>query len=162
LGNKFLSHIREVDAIVHVVRCFEGTDVVHVDGSIDPKRDIDTINLELILSDMDTVEKRLDKAKKSARGGDAQAIALVSLLEQVYEALKNEKPARSVDLTPEQKALLDEQFLLTTKPIIYAANIAETDLGTDENDLRLVARVREIAKEEKAEVLVSALVLRKK
>lgn len=133
LGNKFLSHIREVDAIVHVVRCFENSDIIHVDGSIDPVRDVETINLELVLADLETVQKRLDKAVKAARGNDKTAIEEVELLNKMIVQLENEKPVRAMDMTKEEKELTKTFFLLTTKPIIYAANIAENEIGK-END----------------------------
>ncbi|MBR6765476.1 MAG: redox-regulated ATPase YchF, partial [Clostridia bacterium] len=122
LGNKFLSHIREVDAIVHVVRCFENSDIIHVDGSIDPVRDVETINLELILADLETCEKRLDKAIKAARGNDKTAQEEVELLNRMILQLQNEKPVRSLEMDKDEQALAKTFFLLTTKPIIYAAN----------------------------------------
>ncbi len=131
LGNKFLSHIREVDAIVHVVRCFENSDIIHVDGSIDPVRDVETINLELILADLETCEKRLDKAVKAARGNDKNAQAEVELLNKMIVQLQNEKPVRSMDMDKDEQALAKTFFLLTTKPIIYAANISEDEIGKE-------------------------------
>ena len=154
LGNKFLAHIREVDSIVHVVRCFEETDVVHVEGSVDPKRDIDIINIELILSDMETVEKRRDRSRKTAKPGDTKGLLELELLERIYATLEKELPVRSMSFTDEESEIVREFFLLTTKPIIYAANIAENDIGKDEISLPLVVRVKEIAKAEGAEVLV--------
>ncbi|MBR2861169.1 MAG: redox-regulated ATPase YchF [Clostridia bacterium] len=142
LGNKFLSHIREVDAIVHVVRCFENSDIIHVDGSINPVRDVETINLELILADLETCEKRLDKAVKAARGNDKVAVAEVELLQKMILQLQNEKPVRSMDLTEDEAALAKTFFLLTTKPIIYAANISEDEIGKENqgvNDLTALA-----------------------
>ena len=153
LGNKFLSHIREVDAIVHVVRCFENTDIIHVDGSIDPVRDTETINLELIFADMETVEKRIDKAKKNARGGDKSFLVEAELLERAYAHLESGKPVRSMEMTDDEKKIIDQQFLLTTKPVIYAANISEDDIA-DGDSLPLVKRLREVADAEGAEVLV--------
>ncbi len=153
LGNKFLSHIREVDAIVHVVRCFENTDIIHVDGSIDPVRDTETINLELIFADMETVEKRIDKAKKNARGGDKSFLAEAELLQRAYAHLESGKPVRSMDMTDDEKKMIDQQFLLTTKPVIYAANISENDIADGES-LPLVKRLREVAEAEGAQVLV--------
>lgn len=133
LGNKFLSHIREVDAIVHVVRCFENSDIIHVDGNIDPVRDVETINLELILSDLEVCQKRLDKAQKSARGNDKTALAEVALLERIIPVLEAEKPVRSLEMTKEEAEIAKSFFLLTTKPIIYAANISESDIGKAHN-----------------------------
>jgi GTP-binding protein YchF len=154
LGNKFLSHIREVDAIVHVVRCFEDDNIIHVDGSVDPARDIETINLELIFADMETVQKRRDKAEKSLRGGDKKAEAELNLAIRLYEHLEQGKPARTLGTTDEEKQILASWFLLTTKPVIYAANIAEGDLGKDEREIPFVEKVREIAGSEGAEVIV--------
>ena len=153
LGNKFLSHIREVDAIVHVVRCFENPDIIHVDGSIDPVRDSETINLELIFADMETVEKRIDRAKKNARGGDKSFLAEVELLERAYKHLEGGQPIRSMQLTKDEKKYMDQQFLLTSKPVIYAANISEDDIACGDT-LPAVQRLREVAAREGAEVLV--------
>ena len=154
LGNKFLSHIREVDAIVHVVRCFEDENIIHVDGSIDPARDIETINLELIFADMDTVQRRKDKAMKNFRGGDKKAGIEVELADKIYAHLEAGKPARTCPVTDEEKEVLDGWFLLTTKPVIYAANIAEEDLGKPEREIKGLDRVEAIAKSENAEIIV--------
>ena len=154
LGNKFLSHIREVDAIVHVVRCFEDENIIHVDGSIDPARDIETINLELIFADMETVQRRKDKAVKNFRGGDKKAGIEVELSERLYAHLESGKPARTCEMDEEEREIVDGWFLLTTKPVIYAANIAEDDLGSDPADIPGIAKVQEIAASESAEVLV--------
>lgn len=154
LGNKFLSHIREVDAIVHVVRCFEDENIIHVDGSIDPARDIETINLELIFADMDTVQRRKDKATKNFRGGDKKAGVEMALADKLYAHLESGKPARTFDMDEDERAIVDSWFLLTTKPVIYAANIAEDDLGKDPAQIPGLARVEAIAAAEKAEVLV--------
>ena len=135
LGNKFLSHIREVDAIVHVVRCFEDENIIHVDGSVNPSRDIETINLELIFSDMETVQRRKEKAEKNFRGGDKKAGAEAELAQKIYTHLESGKPARTYDADDDEKDILKNWFLLTTKPVIYAANIAEEDLGKSENDI---------------------------
>lgn len=143
LGNKFLSHIREVDAIVHVVRCFENSDIIHVDGSIDPARDVETINLELILADLETVQKRLDKAVKAARGNDKTAIEEVELLKKMIVQLESEKPVRTMDMTKEEKELAKTFFLLTTKPIIYAANIAENEIGTENDGVKALRAMAE-------------------
>ena len=153
LGNKFLSHIREVDAIVHVVRCFEDENIIHVDGSIDPARDIETINLELIFADMDTVQRRKEKAEKNFRGGDKKAGAEAELAEKIYSHLESGKPARIYDADDEEKTILNSWFLLTTKPVIYAANISENDLGKPESDIPFLEKVRNIAKAEKAEMI---------
>jgi GTP-binding protein YchF len=154
LGNKFLSHIREVDAIVHVVRCFEDSNVIHVDGSVDPARDIDTINTELVLADIETVTKRRDRAQKMVKTGDKKYAEEAEIAAIVLEHLDAGKPARTAPLTDEQQAVVNEWFLLTTKKVIYAANIGEDDLGKDESELPMVGRVREIAAAEGSEVLV--------
>ena len=132
LGNKFLSHIREVDAIVHVVRCFEDENIVHVDGGIDPARDMETINLELIFADMETVEKRLDKSRKSSKSGEKKFRDEIALIERIQSDLESGKPIRSMELNDEEKALVDEMFLLTDKPVIYVANVAESQLTGDD------------------------------
>lgn len=154
LGNKFLSHIREVDAIVHVVRCFEDENIIHVDGSIDPARDIETINLELIFADMDTVQRRKDKAVKNQRGGDKKAGAEADLADRLYTHLEAGKPARTFDMDDDEREIVDSWFLLTTKPVIYAANIADSDLGKDNSEIPGLDKVEAIAKAEHAEVLV--------
>ena len=134
LGNKFLSHIREVDALVHVIRCFEGTDVIHVEGTVDPIRDIETINLELIFSDMEIVDRRLDKAKKMIKA-DKKFEQEIAILERVKTALESVLPSRSVERTPEEDAFMSTISLLTEKPVIYAANLSEDDFkgGTENN-----------------------------
>ena len=154
LGNKFLSHIREVDAVVHVVRCFDDENIIHVDGSVNPARDIETINLELIFADMETVQKRRDKAEKSFRGGDKRASAEMELAERLFAHLENGNPARTLDCSDDEKLIMAGWFLLTTKPVIYAANIAEEDLGKKEEDLPYVNQVRSVAEKENAEVIV--------
>ena len=154
LGNKFLSHIREVDAIVHVVRCFDDDNIIHVDGSVDPARDIDTINLELIFADMETVQKRKEKADKSFRGGDKKAGVEAELAERLYAHLESGKPARTIECTDDEKQIMQGWFLLTTKPVIYAANISEDDLGKDENQIPYVQKVRTVADGENAGVIV--------
>ncbi len=149
LGNRFLAHIREVDAVVHVVRCFEDENIVHVDGSVNPVRDMETINLELIFADIETVEKRIDRAKKNAKGGDKAAQAEATLFEQAYAHLESGKPART--LPEEARELCRENFLLTAKPVIYVANIREEDVG--KTDLRLVKKLYDEAKAEGAEAI---------
>ena len=128
LGNQFLSHIREVDAIVQVVRCFENEDIHHVAGTMDPVRDIEVINTELILADMTALEKRRDKLAKNARGGDAQAKAELALLEKILPQLNEGKPAIILDLSAEERLLLKGFFLLSAKPVIFACNVQESDL----------------------------------
>ena len=131
LGNKFLSHIREVDAIVHVVRCFEDENIVHVDGSVDPVRDMETINIELIFADMDTMDKRIEKAEKNSKSGDKKLLAEVEFLKRIKSHLESGKPVRSMELTDDEREYVDGLFLLTSKPVIYVANISEDDIGRD-------------------------------
>ncbi len=151
LGNKFLSHIRETDAIVEVVRCFEDGNVVHVDGSVDPIRDIETINLELIFADIETVNKRLDKARKNLKA-DKKYQEEIDLLEKIKSTLEEGKSARSLDFNEDEEVLVKEMFLLTTKPILYIANISEEQIENADND-PLVLKVKEYASKEKAEVI---------
>ncbi len=154
LGNKFLSHIREVDAIVHVVRCFEDSNITHVEQSVDPVRDMEIINLELILADLESVSKYLDKAKNMQKTGDKKYKIEAEILQRLLDALEKGLPVRSVELDEEEKAYVDSLFLITDKPVIYAANIAESDLATPEQDLPLVNQLKEQAAKENAEVLV--------
>ena len=151
LGNKFLSHIRETDAIVEVVRCFEDSNVVHVDGSVNPLRDIDTINLELIFADIETVNKRLDKARKNLKADKKYQIE-IDLLEKILKTLEEGKSARTLEFNEDEQALVKDMFLLTTKPILYVANVSEEQLEDAEND-SLVKQVKEYASKEKAEVI---------
>lgn len=151
LGNKFLSHIREVDAIVHVVRCFDNENITHVDGSVDPVRDIETINLELIFADMESLSKRIAKARSSAKGGDKRFLKEAEFLESIYNELESGKPIRMMSFTEEEREYVNSLFLLTTKPVIYCANISEDEIGT-ENDY--VKAVKEYVKSENAEVIV--------
>lgn len=154
LGNKFLSHIREVDAIVHVVRCFEDTNIVHVDSSVNPLRDIETINLELIFSDLDTIEKRLAKTIKSAKS-DKSLQKELDTLNKIKKELEDGKVARNIDfLDDEERNFVSSLNLLTFKPVLYAANVNEDDLSTDANDNPFVNEVRALAKEENSEVFV--------
>ena len=145
LGNKFLTHIREVDAIVQVVRCFEDADIHHVAGTIDPIRDIETITTELVLSDLETVKKRLQSVAKDAKRGDKVALADESVLKKLEPHLNEGKPALLVELSPEEKALSRGFFLLTDKPTIFAANVKETDLASADTN-PFVMKVREYAK----------------
>ena len=151
LGNKFLSHIRETDAIVEVVRCFEDSNVVHVDGSVDPVRDIETINLELIFADIETVNKRLDKARKNLKA-DKKYQEEIDLLEKIKTSLENGISARAIDYTKEEQELVKDMFLLTTKPILYIANVSEEQIEDPENDEN-VKKVKEYALKENAEVI---------
>lgn len=150
LGNKFLSHIREVDAIVHTVRCFDDENITHVDGSVNPLRDIETINLELIFSDMEMIERRLQKARVAVKG-DKKYQEEIDFLEKLYKFLEEGKPARNYPATDDEKEILKTLFLLTSKPVIYAANVSEDDVAT-ENDY--VKQVKEYAKAEGSEVIV--------
>ncbi len=154
LGNKFLSHIREVDAIVHVVRCFEDENIIHVDGSIDPARDIETIHIELIAADRETVARRHERAAKMIKGGDRKFQEEIDTANLLMEHLDSLQPARTCPLSPEQAETVRGWFLLTTKPVIYAANIAESDLGSNLDELPRLQKVQEIARAEGAEVLV--------
>lgn len=154
LGNKFLSHIREVDAIVHVVRCFKDENVTHVENTIDPIRDINIINLELILSDMEAIEKRLDKAKSMQKTGDKKYAEEAELLTRIYNTLESEKPVRSMTLNDEEKDYVKGLFLLTSKPVIYAANISEEDISCEEDSLPMVKAVKDFAKLDGSETLV--------
>ncbi len=152
LGNKFLAHIREVDAIVHVVRCFEDENITHVDGKIDPISDIQTINLELVLADLDSVEKRIDRAKKNMKGGNKQYAQEIEILERVKETLYNDMPARSIELTEDERLIIRDLHLLTMKPVLYAANVSE-DGVTDADNNPYVIKVKEFAVVENAEVV---------
>ncbi len=150
LGNKFLSHIREVDAVLQVVRCFENADITHVDGKVDPLRDIDTINTELCLADLETVSSSIDKAARLAKSGDKDAIAKGDLLKKVQVVLEQGKPARSADLNDDEKKLIKTLGLMTAKKVLYVANVAEDDLeGKDP----LVDKVRGYASTEGSQVV---------
>jgi GTP-binding protein YchF len=151
LGNKFLSHIREVDAVVHVVRCFEDENVTHVDGNIDPIRDIETINMELIFADLESLERRMDRTRRALKG-DKKLQFEMDLLEKIKENLENGILVRNIPFTEEEEALVKQLFLLTSKPVIYAANIDEDSLNRPEPPM--VKKVREYAEREKSEVLV--------
>lgn len=152
LGNKFLSNIRECDAIVHVVRCFDNDDIIHVEGSVDPIRDIDTINIELILSDVELITRRIDKAQKMTKA-DKKYQAEVDFFKRVEEALQNGKTARSVECDEDEKKLLSEVALLTNKPVIYAANMSESDFESGIEDNERLKAVKELAATENAAVL---------
>ncbi len=154
LGNKFLSHIREVDAIVHVVRCFQDGNVVHVDGSIDPIRDIETINLELVFSDLEILDRRIAKTGKMAKA-DKSLQKEMDILQKLKDALEKGISARAVEFdTPEEKAFVNSLTLLTAKPVLYAANVSEDDLADDGASNEFVSRVREYATNEHNEVFV--------
>jgi len=151
LGNKFLSHIRETDAIVQVVRCFENSNIVHVDGNVDPVRDIETINFELIFADLETIDKRLDKAKKMLKA-DKKYQFEIDTLEKVKNALQNGKVARSIDYSEEEFEILKDSFLLTMKPTLYIANVDEQDLENPDNNIN-VQNVKKYVSNENAEVI---------
>jgi len=154
LGNKFLSHIREVEAIVHVVRCFDDGNVVHVDGSIDPIRDIETINLELIFSDLEVLERRMEKSIKLVRSGDKTAKFEYGTMERLKEQLEANKPVRTLEVTEEEDAFIKSLFLITSKQVLYACNISEEDVmeGNFNNDY--VKKVKDYAESENSEVMV--------
>lgn len=152
LGNKFLSHIRETDAIVHIVRCFEDEKIIHVEGKIDPLDDIETISLELVLSDTETVKTRIERLSKGIKSGDKKAAAETELLNRILSTLSNLKPVRSMEFTVEEKELLKDVYLLTDKPVIYVANVSENQLAEIEND-KYVKIVKEFAKSENSEVI---------
>ena len=153
LGNKFLANIREVDAIVHVVRCFESDDIIHVEGSVDPARDIETINLELILSDIEIAQRRLDKALKAAKG-DKAFVAEAEFLKRLIAHLENGLPARSVDIEDESEIeILNTTSLLSAKPVIYACNMSEDDFTGGIQNNKNYNIVKEIAEKQKAEIL---------
>ncbi|MCK4507639.1 MAG: redox-regulated ATPase YchF [Desulfuromonadales bacterium] len=151
LGNQFLGHIRQVDAIAHIVRCFDDDNVVHVDGTIDPLRDVEVIQTELNLSDMDTVEKRINRVVKQAKSGDKKMQEELVLLEKVHECLDSGQPARSAELTDAQWEVLRELCLITVKPVLYVANVAEDDLCGEHP---FVARLKEQATTEDAELVI--------
>lgn len=153
LGNKFLSHIREVASIVHVVRAFNDENIVHVDGTVDPVRDIETINLELIFSDIEVMDRRIEKVIKLARSGDKKAKDELELMEKIKAHLESGKPVRTLEVTEDEKEYIKEYFLLTSKPVLYAANISEEDLtsGNMENDY--VKKIKEYAANENSEVI---------
>ena len=150
LGNQFLGHIRQVDAIAHIVRCFDDENVVHVDGSIDPLRDIEVIQTELNLADLETVDRRIERSRKQAKSGDKQLQAQLQVLEKIAVALNDGRPARSVVLDADERALLDDLHLITMKPVLYVANLAEDDL---DGSHPAVQQVREHAVAEGAELV---------
>src|SRR5215216_6331025 len=153
LGNQFLANIRETDTVVQVVRCFEDEGIVHVEGSVDPRRDIETIQIELALADLATVERRRERAQKSAKGGDKTARAEIDLSDKLLPVLSEGRPARAADLTDDERALARTFFLLTSKPTIYAANVDEATLAQAGENAH-VRTVREIAVAESSECVV--------
>lgn len=154
LGNKFLSHIREVESIVHVVRCFNDPNVVHVDGSVDPIRDIETINLELIFSDLEMIDRRIEKVVKLAKGGNKEAKADYELMLKIKNHLEAGKPVRTLELTDDEADLAKGYFLLTTKPVLYVSNISEDDLVSGNLENEYVKKVKEYAANEGSEVII--------
>ncbi|MDF2986590.1 MAG: GTP-binding protein YchF [Eubacterium sp.] len=153
LGNKFLSHIREVDSIVHVVRCFEDGNIVHVDGSIGPVRDVETINLELIFADLEMLERRIDRTRKNLKSGDKKFQIEIELFEAIKTHLESGKPARSMTFDSEQQQIVDQLFLITLKPVLYAGNVSENDLSSLE-DNKFLAELKNFAEGEGSEVMV--------
>ena len=150
LGNQFLSHIREVDAIVHVVRCFQDENVVHVDGEVDPTRDIETIQLELILADIEILERRIGRLERQAKA-DKKAKALLEFAKRLLQHLENEKPAKTFELTDQEKDLYQDFRLLTSKPTIYVANVSVDEITAEDNDC--VKQIKALADQENAEVI---------
>jgi GTP-binding protein YchF len=153
LGNKFLSHIREVAAIVHVVRCFDDENIVHVDGSIDPIRDIETINLELIFSDIEVMDRRIEKIAKSVKSGDKKAKTEYEFMLKVKQHLEDGKPVRTLEVTDDEKNYVKEYFLLTSKPVLYVTNLSEDDLLSGNLENEYVKKVKEYAEKENSEVV---------
>ena len=152
LGNKFLSHIREVDAIVHVVRCFADDNIIHVDGQIDPMRDLETINLELIFSDIEMLERRIDRVKKALKG-DKTVAAEIEVFEKVMKVLEEGKCARTVELDEDEQKLFYDTPLLTMKPVIYVANVSEDEAGSEPVNNELYMALKAFAEEEHSQIL---------
>lgn len=153
LGNKFLFHIRQVDAICHVTRCFDDENITHVEGRVDPLDDISTINLELILADLETVEKRIGRVEKLSKQKDKDAVAEYNVLVKLREAFENDKPARAIEFNEEEEKIVRNLFLLTRKPVLYVANVSEEDVSSPD-DNKYVQQVREFAASENSEVIV--------
>ncbi|MFC0234419.1 redox-regulated ATPase YchF [Vagococcus entomophilus] len=153
LGNKFLSHIRQVDAICHVVRCFDDDNITHVEGRVDPLSDIETINLELVLADLESIDKRYARVAKVAKTKDKEAVAELAVLDKIKPVLEAGKSARSIEFTEEEMPLVKSLFLLTTKPVLYVANVSEDEIADASNN-PYVKKVKEFAAEENAEVIV--------
>ena len=154
LGNKFLANIRECDAIVHVVRVFADKNVTHVDGSVDPLRDIETINLELCLADLESITRQIEKTSKKAKQNDKQAIFELAVLQKLQQTLEQGKLAKTCSLNDEEKAFANTLFLITTKPVIYACNIDEADIAKAEDEVAWVKQIKDLAAKENSEVLV--------
>lgn len=153
LGNKFLSHIRQVDAICHVTRCFDDENITHVEGRVDPLDDISTINLELILADLEAVEKRIGRVEKLSKQKDKDAVAEFNVLVKLRDAFENDKPARAVEFSEDEEKIVRNLFLLTRKPVLYVANVSEEDVSSPD-DNKYVQQVREFAAGENSEVIV--------
>ena len=153
LGNKFLAHIREVDAIIHVVRCFEDGNIIHVDGSIGPARDIETINLELIFADLEMLEKRTDRTRKMMKSGDKKFQTELEFYERIKTTLESGFPVRSMEFSSEELTVVDQLFLLTFKPVLYAANVSEDDLQSVKPN-RFLTELQDIAAKEGSEVMI--------
>lgn len=154
LGNKFLSHIREVEAIVHVVRCFGDDNIVHVEGSIDPIRDIEIISLELVFSDLEIIDRRLDKTGRALKSGDRKLVNEVEILERIKQSLENGTPVRSMQFTEDEQQFVKQLFLLTSKPVLYICNVSEDDIVSDIDSNIYVNKVKEYAKHEGSGVIV--------
>ena len=152
LGNKFLSHIREVDAILHVVRCFEDENIIHVDGAIDPMRDLETINMELIFSDMEMLERRIERANKALKS-DKSVAPSIEVFKRVYDALTEGKCARTVELSEDELAWFNDTPLLTMKPVIYVANVSEDEAASEPVDNVGYQKLKAFAAEENAQVI---------
>lgn len=153
LGNQFLSHIRQVDAIVHVVRCFEDSDIAHVDGAVDPIRDMETIQVELIFADMEALERKIQRTGKTAKSGESQSKTELALYQRIYDGFEKGVPVHAMSFTHEEQPLVDNLFLLTQKKMLYAANIAESDIGKSPESLPMVKSLMDRASEEGAGVL---------
>jgi GTP-binding protein YchF len=154
LGNKFLSHIREVDAIVHTVRCFSDEGISHVSGSLDPVSDIEVVDLELIFADIETIDRWLEKNKRQAKTRDKIILFEIEVLQKIKARLEEGKPARSMDLSGQEKEVLDALFLLTLKPVLFAANISEEDIGKSDKDNEELKKVQDFARSMNSEVLI--------
>lgn len=154
LGNKFLSNIREVDAIVHVVRCFDDTNVIHVDGNVNPIRDIETIDTELIFADLEVIERRIDRTKKGAKSGDLNSKDELLILESIKESLEKGINTRVLEFDEDKQKFVKSLTLLTNKPVIYASNVSEEDIVDNQSDNEMVKKVKDYAKNENSEVVV--------
>ena len=154
MGNKFLVHLREVDALIHVIRFFEDADVAHVENSLDPIRDMEIINLELIVADLDSVEKRLESIEKSSRTIDQKTKAEAEILQRIKLSLEKEIPARNTDIGPEELKIIKSLGLLTFKPVIYLANISENDIGKDINEVQSLLKLKQFSQKDNSEMII--------